>query len=97
MGEEYNCWFPIYIDQKHYQTNKQTILNALTCLVHGASALKQYDFQPSYIARIFPKLLISMLYTLAGSPNQISEAFRARICIPRIYWCQDRTFSSWHQ
>ena len=75
MGEEYNCWFPIYIDQKHYQTNKQTILNALTCLVHGASALKQYDFQPSYIARIFPKLLISMLYTLAGSPNQISEAF----------------------
>ena len=74
MGEEYNCWFPIYIDKDHYQNNKQTILNALTCLVHGVSALKQHDFQPSYIARIFPKILVSMLYTLSGSSNQISEA-----------------------
>jgi ubiquitin-protein ligase len=73
--DEYNCWFPIYINEAHYQKNKQTILNALTCLVHGTSGKEKHDFKPSYIVKTFPRLITSMLYQLTLSANSVNEDF----------------------
>src|SRR5690349_19158783 len=37
MGELYNYWLPIYIDEEHYQKNKGLILNSISVCKYGIS------------------------------------------------------------
>lgn len=74
-GKFYNCWFPIYINEKHYVNNEQHIKNALTIIKHGCSGIEQYDFKPRYIVKVFPKLLNSMIEGMITKKSILSEAF----------------------
>lgn len=75
MGKPYHCWFPIYINEEHFNKNKQKILNALTVIVHGPSGIQKYDFHSGYIIKVFPKLLNSMLKGIIMHKYIMSEAF----------------------
>lgn len=74
-GKYFNCWFPIYINEKHYVNNEQHIKNALTVIKHGCSGIEKYDFKPSYIVEVFPKLLNSMIEGMITKKSILSESF----------------------
>ena len=74
-GQYYNCWFPIYINEKHYVNNEEHIKNALTVIKHGCSGIEKYDFKPRYIVEVFPKLLNSMIEGMITKKSILSESF----------------------
>ena len=48
-NEFYNYWIPIYIDEKHYNKNKTTILNSFSIIKYAPKGIKEYDFNPEQI------------------------------------------------
>ena len=74
-NEYYNYWIPIYIDKKHYEKNKTTILNAFSIIKYDASGIKKHDFKPEHIFEIFPILLNSMIIGMFTGQSTISSAF----------------------
>jgi ubiquitin-protein ligase len=61
MGEFFSHWFPIYLDENHFQANMQTILNSFSVLKWGPSGHKEYDFKPELIFEIMPNFLNKMV------------------------------------
>jgi ubiquitin-protein ligase len=80
MGEYYNYWLPIYIDEEHYQTNKGLILNSISVCKNGISGKKEYDFQPLDCIEIMPPLLNKMIIFLLNGKNHMSNAAIEAYC-----------------
>ena len=74
-NEFYNYWVPIYIDQNHFEKNKETILNSFSIIKYGAIGLKEYDFKTDYIFEILPIILNKMIIGIFNKKTSLSEAF----------------------
>ena len=72
-NEFYDTWLPIYINEKHFEKNKTTILNYFSILKFGDSGLKKFDFHPQYIFEIMPNILAEMIIKM--TKEKISSAF----------------------
>ena len=68
-NEFFNNWLPIYVDNDHFQKNKQTILNAIKDIKKEAS------FNPSQIFDILPLILNKMIIGMFNGKSIISSAF----------------------
>ena len=60
-NEFYDSWFPIYINDEHFEKNKTTILNYFSIIKYGNHGLKKYDFHPQYIFEVLPNILSEMI------------------------------------
>ena len=74
-NEYYNYWIPIYVNQKHFEKNKTTILNSFSVIKYGAKGIKEYDFQVEHIFEILPKILNKMIIGIFKGKTSISSAF----------------------
>ena len=74
-NEFYNYWIPIYIDEKHYNKNKTTILNSFSIIKYGPKGIKEYDFNPEQIFEILPIILNKMIIGMFNGKSAISSAF----------------------
>ena len=68
-NEYFNNWLPIYADQKHYNKNKQTILNSLKAIKN------EPEFKPEQIFDILPIILNKMIIGMFNGKSIISSAF----------------------
>ncbi len=73
MGEYYTHWFPIYLDDKHFEKNKQTILNSFCVLKYGPQGFKKYDFDCKLIFEIMPNFLNKMIIELFNKGSVFSQ------------------------
>jgi ubiquitin-protein ligase len=80
MGEYYNYWLPIFIDEEHYKQNKGLILNSFSVCRHGVQGKKEYDFQPQDLIDIMPALLNKMIIFLLNGKNHMSNAAIEAYC-----------------
>jgi ubiquitin-protein ligase len=80
MGEYYNYWLPIYIDEEHYKNNKGLILNSISVCKNGISGKKENDFQPLDCIDIMPPLLNKMIIFLLNGKNHMSNAAIEAYC-----------------
>ena len=70
----YKNWVPIYINKKHYEKNRNTILNTftkITCDNFGIS----YTFKPLQIFKVLPSILNSMIMGIYNGNNILSTSF----------------------
>lgn len=68
MGNKYNCWLPIYVNEEHFKRNLTIIENSLTILKYGCEGHKEFDFKPQIIVDIMPMLLNSLtVYLVDGT------------------------------
>jgi len=74
-NEYYNYWIPIYVNQKHFEKNRITILNSFSVIKFGAKGIKEYDFQIEQIFEILPKILNKMIIGIFNGKASISSAF----------------------
>ena len=74
-NEYYNYWIPIYANQKHFEKNRNTILNSFSVIKFGAKGIKEYDFQIEQIFEILPKILNKMIIGIFNGKASISSAF----------------------
>ena len=68
-NEFFNNWLPIYVDNEHFNKNKETILNAIKNIKNEAS------FNPSQIFDILPLILNKMILGMFNGKSIISSAF----------------------
>lgn len=68
-NEYFNNWLPIYADEKHYNKNKQTILNSLKAIKN------EPEFRPEQIFDILPIILNKMIIGMFNGKSIISSAF----------------------
>ena len=68
-NEFFNNWLPIYVDNEHFNKNRQTILNAIKNIKNEAS------FNPSQIFDILPLILNKMIIGMFNGKSIISSAF----------------------
>jgi len=68
-NEFFNNWLPIYADEKHYNKNKQTILNSLKAIKN------EPEFRPEQIFDILPIILNKMIIGMFNGKSIISSAF----------------------
>ena len=68
-NEYFNNWLPIYADEKHYNKNKQTILNSLKAIKN------EPEFKPEQIFDILPIILNKMIIGMFNGKSIISSAF----------------------
>jgi len=74
-NEYYNYWIPIYVNQKHFEKNRTTILNSFSVIKFGAKGIKEYDFQVEQIFEILPAILNKMIIGIYKGKASISSAF----------------------
>ena len=74
-NEYYNYWIPIYVNRKHFEKNRTTILNSFSVIKYGAKGIKEYDFQVEQIFEILPKILNKMIIGIFKGKTSISSAF----------------------
>jgi ubiquitin-protein ligase len=80
MGEPYNYWLPIYIDEEHYQNNKGLILNSISVCKYGIQGIKEYDFKPLDVIDILPTLLNKMIIFLIKGSTHLSNSAMEAYC-----------------
>ena len=68
-NEFFNNWLPIYVDNEHFNKNKETILNAIKNIKNEVS------FNPSQIFDILPLILNKMIIGMFNGKSIISSAF----------------------
>ena len=68
-NEYYNNWLPIYVDENHFQKNKETILNSLKAIKNES------EFKPEQIFDILPIILNKMIIGMFNGKSVISSAF----------------------
>ena len=68
-NEYYNNWLPIYVDEKHFSKNKETILNSLKEIKNES------EFKPEQIFDILPIILNKMIIGMFNGKSVISSAF----------------------
>ena len=68
-NEFFNNWLPIYADQKHFNKNKQTILNSLKAIKN------EPEFKPEQIFDILPIILNKMIIGMFNGKSIISSSF----------------------
>lgn len=86
MGQNFNYWFPFYVNEKMYLKNKQIYLNAISVLKFGVEGKKQYDFEPELILKVFPTLLNKTIVALQnGSLYQSSVAIEGYCHLLRLF------------
>lgn len=73
MGQFFSHWFPIYLDENHFQKNLQTILNSFSILKWGPSGIKEYDFEPLLIFEIMPNFLNKMVIDIFSKGTVFSQ------------------------
>jgi len=73
MGQFFSHWFPIYLDETHFQKNLQTILNSFSVLKWGPSGIKDYDFKPDLIFEIMPNFLNKMVIDIFSKGTVFSQ------------------------
>jgi ubiquitin-protein ligase len=77
-GEYYNYWLPIYLNEKHYLSNKTLILNSISVCKYGLEGKAEYDFKPLIVLDILPALLNKMIiFLLKGVTHQSLSAMGA--------------------
>ena len=60
-SQHYTYWIPIYIDKKHYEKNKNTILYSFSLIKLGLKDIKNYDFEPEQFFEVFPLILNAII------------------------------------
>ena len=68
-NEYYNNWLPIYVDENHFNKNKETILNSLKAIKNES------EFKPEQIFDILPIILNKMIIGMFNGKSVISSAF----------------------
>ena len=68
-NEYYNTWLPIYVNENHYNKNKEKIINSLKAIKNEAS------FKPDQIFDILPIILNKMIIGMFNGKTIISSAF----------------------
>ena len=71
----YDYWIPIYIDKKHYEKNKKTILYSFTIINDGINDIKEYNFKPKYFFEIFPIILNEIIKGILYKDKYISSNY----------------------
>ena len=68
----YNYWMPIYIDESHFEKNRNTILYTFTIIKSGISDIKnEYNFESLHYFEIF-EIIINKL--IEGIINNIAKS-----------------------
>ena len=68
-NEYYNHWIPIYIDENHYNKNKETILKSF-CKIKN-----EIKFKPEFLFEILPIILNKMIIGIFNGKTNISSVF----------------------
>lgn len=68
-NEYFNNWFPIYVDEKHFEKNRDTFNNSLK------SIKNENEFKPEQIFEILPIILNKMIIGMFKGKSVISSAF----------------------
>ena len=71
----YNYWIPIYIDKKHYEKNKNTILNTFSLIKYGLKDNEEYYFEPEHFFEVFPIILNAIIKGILNESPEISSDF----------------------
>ena len=68
-NQYYNNWLPIYVNEDHFNKNRETIINSLKA-IKGES-----EFRPQQIFDILPIILNKMIIGMFNGKSVISSAF----------------------
>jgi hypothetical protein len=71
----YNYWIPIYIDKKHYEKNKNTILYSFSLIKNGFQDIKEYNFKIDVFFEIFPIILNKIIEGILDENPGKSSSF----------------------
>ena len=63
-GAPFTHWLPIYLNEAHYQKNKQYIYNTMSVISNGIEGTSDNDFQPFMVLRVLPCLMNKMVVAM---------------------------------
>jgi ubiquitin-protein ligase len=63
-GAPFTHWLPIYLNEDHYQKNKQYIYNTMSVISNGIEGTSDNDFQPFMVLRVLPCLMNKMVVAM---------------------------------
>ena len=71
----YNYWMPIYIDENHFEKNRNTILYTFTIIKSGISNITEYNFESLHFFEIFEIIIHKLIKGILNDNTQISNSF----------------------